>query len=94
MGNVPKSFVSAMSRNKNWHEALSETASQIKKGLNGASCDLLLVFVSETFDDFDATSSCSFASFCCNMTAVGNDYSQLLVAMDSHNLTLNISLFF
>jgi len=54
MGNVTKIFASGMSRNKNWHEALSEAASQVKRELAGASCDLLIVFISENYDDFDA----------------------------------------
>jgi small ligand-binding sensory domain FIST len=50
---VGKKFSSAMSRNKNWREAVSETAAHVKRELGGASCDLLVVFVSESYSDFD-----------------------------------------
>ena len=48
-----KIFTSAMSRNKNWREAIAETASHIKKDLDGKSCDVLIAFVSEKYEDFD-----------------------------------------
>ncbi|HTL70210.1 MAG TPA: FIST N-terminal domain-containing protein [Candidatus Eisenbacteria bacterium] len=49
-----KAFSSALSRNKDWREAAKEVAARVKKDLQGASCDLALFFVSETYENFDA----------------------------------------
>ena len=76
-----KKFSSALSRNKNWREAVCETASHVKKDLAGASCDLLVVFVSETFEDFDASQFLNVLSHFipsgtvlgCNSSGVIND---------------------
>lgn len=48
-----KAFVSALSRNRTWREAVRELATKIKKDLGGRSCDLAIFFVSETYERFD-----------------------------------------
>ncbi len=42
-----------MSRNKNWREAIAEVSSHVRKDLAGKPCDLLIAFLSETYQDFD-----------------------------------------
>ncbi len=49
-----KIFSSHLSKNKNWREALAEISAHIRKDLAGKSCDLLMVFLSEPYEDFDA----------------------------------------
>ena len=79
MGDVTKIFASGMSRNKNWHEALSEAAAQVKRGLAGASCDLLIVFVSENYDDFDASQfASSLTHFVPSGTTIGCNSSGVI----------------
>ena len=48
-----KVFSSAISRNKNWREAIAEVSSHVKKDLDGKSCDLLIAFLSEAYEDFE-----------------------------------------
>ena len=50
----PKIFLSGFSTGKNWKKEIQTIASQMKKGLKGASCDLAVFFVSEAYQDFDA----------------------------------------
>ena len=47
-------FLSGFSTGKNWKKEIQTIASQMKKGLKGASCDLAVFFVSEAYQDFDA----------------------------------------
>ena len=49
-----KIFSSGLSRNKNWREALSEIAARVHKDLKDEPCDLLIAFVSEAYEDFEA----------------------------------------
>jgi small ligand-binding sensory domain FIST len=42
-----------MSWNKNWREAVAEVSSHVKKDLGGKSCDLLIAFLSETYEDLE-----------------------------------------
>lgn len=48
-----KVFSSAASFKKEWRAAVREIATKAKKDLAGKTCDLLLVFVSEMYDDFN-----------------------------------------
>ncbi len=48
-----KIFSSYLSKNKNWHEAVSEIASHVKKDMGGETCDFLIAYVSEAYEDFD-----------------------------------------
>ncbi len=48
-----KAFAAGMSANRNWREAVKEAASRVKKELGGRSCDLALVFVSESYDTLE-----------------------------------------
>lgn len=49
-----KFFTSAISVDANWKKAAEAVASKLKRDLDGRACDLLCVFVSETYEDFDA----------------------------------------
>jgi small ligand-binding sensory domain FIST len=74
-----KAFASAFSKNKNWREAVAECASQLKKGLGGKPCDLLIVFVSETFEDFNAPQFASMLSqFMPSGTVIGCNSSGII----------------
>lgn len=44
-----KAFASALSTDKDWRLAVDAAAAQVKEDLNGASCDLALLFVSESY---------------------------------------------
>ncbi len=48
-----KAFAGALSKSVSWREAVKETVMKIKKDLNGRSADLVLCFVSETYEGFD-----------------------------------------
>ena len=48
-----KIFSSGLSRNKSWREAVAEIAARVKKDLKDEPCDFLMVFVSESYEDFD-----------------------------------------
>lgn len=48
-----KKFSSHLSKNKNWREALAEISAHVRKDMDGKSCDLLVVFLSEPYEDFD-----------------------------------------
>ena len=50
-----KIFSSGLSRNKNWREAVAEISAHVKKELKDEPCDLLIAFVSETYEDFEAS---------------------------------------
>lgn len=79
MGRVSKIFSSAVSRSKNWREAVSETASHVKKELAGASCDLLIVFVSETYEDLDPSAFMAMlADFIPSRTVIGCNSSGVI----------------
>jgi small ligand-binding sensory domain FIST len=49
-----KIFSSALSTQKDWQKAVKELATKVSKDLDGKPCDLLVFFVSEAFDNFDA----------------------------------------
>lgn len=49
-----KRFTSAISKNPEWRQALKEVTAKVKKELGGASCDLAVFFVSESYDSFSA----------------------------------------
>lgn len=57
-----KIFSSAMSKNKNWREAIAEVSSHVKKALAGKSCDLLVAFLSESYKDFEPSGFASVLS--------------------------------
>ena len=48
-----KIFSSYLSKNKNWHEAVTEIASHVKKDMKGETCDFLIAYVSEAYEAFD-----------------------------------------
>ncbi len=48
-----KIFLSAFSKSKEWQKDARGMAEKISKGLGGRSCDLLIFFVSEAYQDFD-----------------------------------------
>ena len=76
---MSKIFASALSRNKNWREAVTEIASHVKKELGGASCDLLLVFVSEAYEDFDPSAfSAMLGNFIPSGTVLGCNSSGVI----------------
>lgn len=76
---MSKIFSSALSRNKNWREAVSEVASHVKKDLSGSSCDLLIVFVSETYEDFEPSAFLAMlANFLPSGTVIGCNASGVI----------------
>ena len=48
-----KTFVSAISKNRSWREAVKELTAKVKKDMGGKTCDLVVFFVSEVYDHFD-----------------------------------------
>lgn len=50
---MPHSFISALSEKKSSDDALQDIAQQVQKGLAGKSCDVLLFFVSEGYEETD-----------------------------------------
>lgn len=48
-----KIFSSALSKHADWQHAVREAALKVKEGLKGASCDLLVCFVSESYEGLD-----------------------------------------
>jgi small ligand-binding sensory domain FIST len=48
-----KIFSSYLSKNQNWREALSEIASHVKKDMKGETCDFLIAYVSEAYENLD-----------------------------------------
>jgi len=74
-----KVFSSAMSRNKNWREAIAEVSSYVKKALAGKSCDLLIAFLSETYKDFEPSGFASVLShFIPSGTVIGCNSSGII----------------
>ncbi len=51
-----KVFVSALSKKKDWNAAVEELSETVKKGLQGKSCDLLIFFVSEPYENLEPVS--------------------------------------
>jgi len=77
---VSKIFSSALSRNKNWREAVSEVASHVKKDLQGVPCDLLVVFLSEKYEDFDPSAFLAMlGNFIPSGTVLGCNSSGVIV---------------
>jgi len=50
---VPHQFISALTETKEANLAIAEIAQQVKSGLKGASCDVILFFVSEGYENAD-----------------------------------------
>jgi len=48
-----KLFLSGLSKEKNWREAAELLVADIQKGLEGANCDLVVFFVSESYKELD-----------------------------------------
>ncbi len=77
-----KLFLSGLSKEKNWRKAAELLIADIQKGLEGARCDLVVFFVSESYKDLDPAAlsgifkdklSCRVILGCNSSGVIGSD---------------------